>query len=194
MSNKKSVIWSLALPLSIVLLAAVYYIKMPGVRKWVDAQTPVVHNILGKWIIQEPVKVVVTQGEKDPTSVEPSPTGEDPSMKEVSQTPPAPTGSSAIAPVVPVNPATTTVATPTFDFEKIAADRARWPKKVVLTKPTTFPAVLNSKVVGSIVAPAGTVANLVAMKGDKLGLEFNGGGAWLSVEQTDFVSRVQAMH
>ena len=40
-------------------------------------------------------------------------------------------------------------------------------------------------------AKAGAETNLTQISGDKLGLEFNGGGAWVPVASTDFLSRVQ---
>ena len=60
---------------------------------------------------------------------------------------------------------------PVFDLQKLARDRSLWPKKVILKKPVTFPAVVNGKVVGNLVAPVGTEANLMAIKDGKLGSE-----------------------
>ena len=193
MSQKKSKIWSIALPLSVLFLGAAYYIKMPNVRQAVDARTPVVRNLLGRFV-QEPVKVVVLQGEQDPLFAKskpahpavpekaaPAPARQAPAQAPEPMPVPEPPAVAPPAPLVPSAP----------DWPAIARDRSLWPKKVTLTQPATFPAVLNGKVVGSLVAPAGAEANLVAIKEDKVGLEFNGGGTWLPADQTDVLARVK---
>jgi hypothetical protein len=94
-----------------------------------------------------------------------------------------------VAPVTAVPPSAPPATGP-LDLQAIASDRTKWPKKVVLTKAAAFPAVLNGKVVGSLTAPVGAEATLVSIKDNKVGLEFNGGGAWLPVDQTDLLARV----
>ncbi len=195
MSKKKSGVWSIAMPLSVVFLAAVYYIKVPEVRKEVDARTPVVRNLLGRFVQETGTKVIVLPPEQDPAFAKPKSTR----MAESANAPatPAPMIAKVPAPSVPPvapppvaepSPAPSAAAP---DMSKIASDRTLWPKKVVLTKSATFPAVLNGKVVGTLVVPVGAEANVVSIKDDKIGLEFNGGGAWLPANQTDLIARVQ---
>jgi hypothetical protein len=196
MSNKKSGIWSIALPLSVVFLAAVYYVKMPDVRKAVDARTPVVRNLLGRYVQESGVKIVILPGEQDPafaatklareSALAKTPATPVPTMRKASEPVPP-----AVAPMIVPNPAPTTTVP---EWHQIASDRTKWPKKVTLTKAATFPAVLNGKIVGSLVAPEGAEANLVSMKDDQVGLEFNGGGAWLPADQTDLITRVRSSH
>ena len=189
MSTMKSGIWGLALPLSFVFLGAVYYVKMPAVRQAVDARTPVVHNLLGRFVQESGTKVIVTPGVLDPAFAQPKPTREPVAALAT----PAPTITKApehvAPPVAPVVSASPKAGPP--DLQTIANDRTKWPKKVVLNKPATFPAVLNGKVVGSLTVPAGAEAKLLSIKEDKVALEFNGGGAWLPASQTDLLARVQ---
>lgn len=196
MSSKSSRGWSIALPLSVVLLAGVYYIKVPEFRKAVDAKTPLANKFLGQWVQESGTKVVMLQPEQDPLFAKATPRGVAPvkplatpppmvaKVPEPATPPPAP----APAPPPPVAPPPVMSAA---DLQTIAADRAKWPKKVVLMKPVTFPAVFNGKQVGTLVAPAGTEAELVQIKDDKLGLKFNGGGAWVPAAETDLLARVK---
>ncbi len=182
------------MPLSVVFLAAVYYIKVPAFRNAVDERTTIVNGLLGRFVQESGTKVIVLRGELDPMFAK-SKEGREPGQVPAVATPaPAITkGPEAVSPTAPVAPvqASATPAPVAADFQTIAADRTKWPKKVALTKAVTFPAVLNGKIVGSLVAPAGTEANLVQITGGKLGLEFNGGGASVPVGETDFLRRVQ---
>lgn len=83
-------------------------------------------------------------------------------------------------------------ATQGFDLENFAAHPESWPKSVAIKVATQFPAVVNSKVVGNVVAPAGSEVRLLKVEKGKLGVEFQGGGAWVSPEATDLTQRVQA--
>lgn len=193
MSSKKSRLWSFALPLSVVFLAAVYYIKMPDVRKAVDARTPIARNLLGRFVQESGTRIIVSQGEQDPALLESRPAKKPapappPRAPMVTRAPEPVT--SPVEPVLPVAPSPAPAAGAP-DLRTIASDRTKWPKQVVLVKPAKFPAVLNGKVVGSLTAPAGAMANLVSIKDDKLALEFNGGGAWIPADQTDLIARVQ---
>jgi hypothetical protein len=96
-----------------------------------------------------------------------------------------------VAPSIPVV-ATSSPAADAVDWQKIMSDKSKMPKKVILTKPATFKAVLNGKIVGTLVAPAGAEANIVQTKDDKLGLEFNGGGGWVPAAETDLLARIGA--
>ncbi len=194
MSNKKSSkMWSIALMLSVVFLAAAYYIKVPEFRKFVDSKTPVAHEYLGRFV-QEPVVKIEWKGEMDPLLAKPTPArSENAAMAPMRKAPetPAPAPVIAKVPDAPVLPAAPSPGPNDVapDLAKIAGNRALWPKKVTLTKDATFPAVLNGKIVGSLVAPAGSEAILHSIKDDKVGLEFNGGGAWLPAGDTDLLAR-----
>lgn len=196
MSSKSSRAWGIAMPLSVVFLAAVYYIKVPEFRKVVDSKTPVVNQLLGRWVQESGTKVIVLRSdEQDPLFAKATPrpgTAPRPlatpapmiaKVQPAATPPPAP-----LAPPPPVAPAPPVSVA---DLQSIAADRSKWPKKVLLTKPVTFPAVFNGKQVGTLVAPAGAEANLLQIKDDKLGLEFNGGGAWVPAGETDLLARVR---
>jgi hypothetical protein len=54
-----------------------------------------------------------------------------------------------------------------------------------------FPAVINGKVAGKLLAPAGVDVRVVKVSSAKVGVEYHGGGAWLDFERTDFVERAQ---
>lgn len=195
MSQKKSKIWSLALPLSVIALGAAYYIKMPEVRTWVDARTPIVRNLLGRYV-QEPTKTIVMQGEQDPLVAASKPKRATPAPAPAVPVPPpaivkAPEPVATPVPPAPPKPEPAEPALSADDLQKIQSNPALWPKKVVLTKPGKFAAVLNGKIVGSLMAPEGSEANVMAIKDGKLGLEFNGGGGWLMPDQTDLATRVR---
>ena len=174
-NQKKSTFWSVALPLAVLFVGAAYYVKMPSVRENVDARTPIVRQLLGRFV-QKPVIVEVP-------------------AKSAASTPAAKAESAPKTTPVPiVQAAPPTPAPAPLTLQQIASDRSLWPKKVALKKAATFPAVVNGKVVGSLTAPVGSEATVQAIQGDKVGLEFKGGGAWLPVEQTDLLSRVPARH
>lgn len=179
--SKEHGIWNILLPLSVVFLGAAYYIKVPSVRQAIDARTDVPGDLLSRFIQKQETLVV----KREPPPYTPIPRDE-PSMPRRS--------SEAVESAAPSTPppATPALAPAVFDLQKLSADPSRWPKKVALAKPATFAAMLNGKPVGSIVVPAGSEATLKAIQDGKLGLEFNGGGAWLAVEDTDLVKRVMA--
>jgi len=190
---KKPGFWTLAMPISVVFLGAVYYVKVPEVRKAVDEKTPIVHSLLGRFVQDPKPKVIVMKAEQDPAFSKSKPARETATPKPVMT--PAPMVAKApepvAPPVAPVAPPPVTPPPPApVDWQKIASDRSKWPKKVVLAKPATFAAVLNGKIVGSLVAPAGAEANIIQMKDDKLGLEFNGGGGWVPAVDTDLLARL----
>ncbi|MDR3401273.1 MAG: hypothetical protein P4L99_02150 [Chthoniobacter sp.] len=169
MSHKPSTFWAFALPVSLVILAAAYYIKIPSARAFIDAHTSLGHQLFGSFV--HDTVVVETKPAK----------ADDPLASMLTDK-----GSTAEA-----KPATPTPI-PVFDLQKLARDPAHWPKKVALKKPTVFPAVVNGKPVGSLVAPVGAEANLKTIKDGKVGLEYQGGGAWLAVEDTDLAVRAMA--
>jgi hypothetical protein len=177
MSHSTSKFWTFfALPGSLLVLGAAYYVRVPSVRHAIDARTPIVHQLLGKFISDSTVTVV----EVKPAQTPKRPIVGTPKPEVVAATP-TPSPSVAV---------TSTPAPAVFDIQALERDRTHWPKTVRLTKAANFPAVSNGKVVGSVVAPSGAEANLVAIKDGKLGLEFQGGGSWLAVEDTDFKARM----
>lgn len=168
--SKEHGIWNILLPLSVVFLGVVYYIKVPSVRRAIDARTDVPRDLLGRFTSKP--ETMVGRREEPPHT--PMPRDEPFSPRR--------------APGISVAPSPAPVPA-AFDLQKLSADPSRWPKKVALTKPAKFSAMLNGKPVGSIMVPAGSEATLKAIQDGKLGLEFNGGGAWLKPEDTDIVAR-----
>lgn len=170
----KSVFWTFAFLFSLVLLAAAYYVTRPGMRTMVDARAPWVRSYLQPYIRESSVS-------ERPA---PRPIADD----EVPEPQPAISTSATQRPPV----ASPEVAPPEpFDLKKLAANRAGWPARVALAKATEFPAVVEGKVVGALTAPAGTEVEVVTISGGKIGVEYQGGGAWLFVEETDVVARTQ---
>jgi len=169
----KSVFWLSAFLFSLVFLAAAYYVTSPGVRTAVDGRAPWVRGLLDPYV----------RGPREPVRIAPQAQPEPESPK------PLPAGWIARGTTPPVEPE---AAPPeAFDLQKLAGDRSAWPSKVALTKAIDFPAVVNGKVVGSLTAPAGTEVGLVTISGGKIGVEYQGGGAWLFVEETDVIARTR---
>ncbi len=163
----KSVLWSVMFLFSLVFLLFAYYITSPKIRSVIDPRAPWIHAYLGPYTrgkdLSPPVVVVAPPA---------------PEASEVPAATPAPVVAAPVAPEPEV-----------FDLKKLAANRAAWPAKVKITKATEFPAVVNNKVVGKLVAPIGAEVGLVTISGGKLGVEYQGGGAWLFVEDTDLEAR-----
>lgn len=189
--SRPSRAWSIALPLSVVFLAAVYYIKVPEFRNAVDSKTPLAKQLLGKWVQESGTKVIVVPSNaRDPLKATPraaAPPQPIPGPAPMIAKVPEPVAPPPAPPPPPVVPAPVLSAA---DLQTLAADRAKWPKTVLLMKAVTFPAVYKGKKVGTLVAPAGSEATLVHMQDDKLALEFNGGGAWVPAAETDLMARV----
>jgi hypothetical protein len=78
-----------------------------------------------------------------------------------------------------------------FDIAKVCVDPARWPKTVRLKTSVEFPAVVEGKVVGKLRAPVGAEARVVKISNGQVGVEYHGGGAWLTFDRTDFVERAR---
>jgi hypothetical protein len=176
-------LWALGPPISLLLLAFAYYVKVPSFRDVVDRHFPWAKEHLAQFI-PEPTVVMVKDPVK-PADTEPAPTNPD-------DAPPA--KASAGAPKkkdkTKSTPAPETHEEP-LTMERFAASPSLWPKKVKLRKTTEFPAVLNGKVVGKVQAPAGTEANLRLIKDQQLGVEFQGGGAWVPIAETDLMDQVK---
>jgi hypothetical protein len=173
MSHKSNKFWLFALPVSLLILAAAYYIKVPSARRFIDAHTSLGHQLFGGFVHDTVIYETVPRPDQPADSyVRPGP--------------------SANAKAAPVALPPTPTPRPVFDLQKLAGDPSLWPKKVALKKATTFPAVVGGKVVGSLVAPVGAEAKLKGIKEGKVGLEYQGGGAWLPAEDTDLKARVMA--
>lgn len=168
MSHKPSVIWLFALPASLVILAGAYYIKIPSARKFIDEHTSLGRTLFGRFVSDT---VIVEHRSAPP----PNP------ADNVPETPWPNKVAAEKATPTPV---------PVFDLQKLARDPSQWPKKISLKKEATFPAVVSGKVVGSLIAPVGAEANVKSIKDGKVGVEYQGGGAWLAVGDTDLEARV----
>jgi hypothetical protein len=174
MTSKTSKFWLFALPLSLLILAGAYYIKVPSARRFIDAHTSLGRQLFGSFVHDEVVYVTAPHPDRPPdrSSAGGQSVGSGPSGSPGSSQPPAPT------------------PRPEFNLQRLAADPAQWPKKVALKKATNFPAVVGGKAVGSLSVPAGTEANLKGIRDGQLGLEYQGGGAWVPAEDTDLKARV----
>lgn len=76
-------------------------------------------------------------------------------------------------------------------FTALAADPTAWPRTVRLARPVEFPAVVGGKEVGKVLLKAGTEVNLARIKDGSVGLEYQGGGAWVKPADTDVLARAQ---
>jgi len=175
----KNLFWSLAFVFSLVFLAVAYYITSARVRTVVDAHAPWVKGYLGQYVRESSKTGKATTRENLEPAVLP------PQFVEAAATP-APAMPAPAAPAAP----TATPEPEVFDLDKLAKNPAAWPPKVVINKPTDFPAVVNGRMAGTVHAPAGTEVKLAKISDGKLGVEYQGGGAWLLVEETDLVARV----
>jgi hypothetical protein len=175
MSHKSNKFWVCALPVSLLILVAAYYIKVPSARRFIDAHTALGHQLFGGFVHDTVIYETVPRSDK---------------AAELAAVAAAQQSSQANAKPTPVAMPATPTPRPVFDLQKLAGDPSLWPKKVALKKPATFPAVVGGKVVGSLVAPAGVEANLKGIKEGKVGLEYQGGGAWLPAGDTDLEARV----
>ena len=101
----------------------------------------------------------------------------------------APTEAPADAAAAPDAVAPTAPAAMTF--QTLAADPTAWPRTVRLKKAVEVPAVVGGKEVGKVTVAAGTEVNMARIKDGKVGIEYQGGGAWLTPEETDLMERVR---
>ncbi len=171
----KSLFWSLAFVFSLVFLAAAYYITSGNVRTAVDARAPWVHNYLGQFVRDSSESKTTTSKQNSAEAPDTAPRFVEASATPVPSTP-------VPVPVAPPEPEV-------FDLNKLAKNPATWPAKIMINKATDFPAVVNGRKAGMVHVPAGTEVKLATIIGGKLGVEYQGGGAWLLVEETDLVAR-----
>lgn len=76
-------------------------------------------------------------------------------------------------------------------FKALAADPTAWPRTVRLARSVEFPAVVGGKEVGKVLVKAGTEVQLARIQNGSLGLEYQGGGAWVKPADTDVLTRAQ---
>jgi hypothetical protein len=171
-SKSNGLFWTfIGLPVSLLILAFAYYKYVPTARAWIDARTPLGKQLFGRFVSDS-----AATGD---SSAPAGDTGSQSNIPGISQdSAPAPGGPPPVQQPV------------TYDLQTLAQDRSLWPRQVRLRKSTAFPAVVDGKEVGSLVAPSGTEVNLLAIREGKLGLEYKGGGAWLPVGDTDLATRV----
>ncbi len=178
MSKPISRLWLLGPPVAILISLLAYYAMFRSMRQWVDARFPWVEVNIGRRL---PPFADAPRPSPAPrriaTSAAPSPPSEP--LPE----PPRPVATPA--------PPSFLSADGTVDVKKLAADRSAWPPTVVLKTAKEFPAVVDGKVVGKVNVPIGSEARLVAITDGKLGVEYQGGGAWLTVEETDLAQRLR---
>jgi hypothetical protein len=181
-------LWAFGPPISLLLLAFAYYVKVAAFRNAVDKRFPWVKEHLAQFV-PEPTVVMI----RDPANSaeldrppQPNPNGS------------LPAGSSggaaknkAKASSVPATPPPELPLT----MERFVANPSLWPKKVKLRKTTEFPAVSSSgKRVGVVQAPPGTEAHLIKIQNQLLGVEYQGGGAWVPISETDLLDQVKIVN
>ena len=171
MSHKPNKFWLCALPVSLLILVGAYYIRVPSARRFIDAHTSLGRELFGSFVQRHRhCRITV----KRPPAGGPTPTGISRGQCR------------SIAEPGPTSDARRRCSI----CKSWRAIPALWPKKVALKKATTFPAVVGGKVVGSLIAPVGAETNLKGIRDGKVGLEYQGGGAWVAVEETDLEARV----
>ncbi len=171
-------LWALGPFVSIALLAAAYYLKVPAFRDAVNARVPWAKEHLSQFV--PPPKIVIIR-DKPVDSIPLPPAAPPPSAPATSEPPPK---ASSPPPMAKAHDEV-------MSLQDFVANRALWPKTVKLRRETQFPAVLNGKVIGKLKAPAGTEANLVMVKDQQVGVEYRGGGAWVSITETDLMERAK---
>ncbi len=78
---------------------------------------------------------------------------------------------------------------PAILFQTLASDPDSWPRTVHLLKAVEFPAVVGGREVGKALVKAGSEVKLVRIQNGSLGVEYQGGGAWVKPSDTDFLQR-----
>lgn len=179
MSKHISRLWILGPPFAIGVSLLAYYSTFRPVRQWVDAKFPWVEENIGSRL---PPMASETKSAPAPRRAAP-PRANLPSREPAPEEPPRP--------VAPPPPPTFFAADGSVDLPRLAADRNAWPATVILKKAKQFPAVVNGKVVGKVEVPTGAEAKVVAIQDGKIGVEYQGGGAWLTVDETDLPQRLR---
>jgi hypothetical protein len=185
MRKSPNKLWAFGPPLSLLLLAFAYYVKVPSFRDAVDSRFPWAKEHLAQFVPQPTVVMI-----KDPANPGEPNSPPDPGDASSATSSTGAGRKKAKANSTPVPEAHEEPLT----MERFVANPALWPKKVKLRKTIEFPAVLNRKVVGKIQAPPGTEANLRQIKDQQLGVEFQGGGAWVPIGETDLMDQVKIIN
>lgn len=118
-------------------------------------------------------------------------------VQRVLGSPPPPTPAPAPTPEPTPTPTPSPTAEPTPEPEPaapspvawLAEHPERWPKELLLTSETEFPAVFQGKVVGKVKVPAGSVVGLVEVTPEDVAVEFRGGELRLPHEKTNIAAR-----
>ena len=177
---KMNVYWKCGMALAWAGVAAAYYLNVPEFRRAVDSRLPWVREESRTWPAAPPQEPQREVAAKPPTPAPPPTRAPIPKPRVVAEAPRLPEATPTPRPLESGN-----------KFEELARDRASWPRTVRLKQTVTFPAVVGGRVVGKLHLAAGSMANLVTMSSGKIGLEYRGGGAWVSPEQTDLFEQVQ---
>ncbi len=163
-------VWPINIALIIAIAAWAMYEFNPSIREKVNAQFPWMARTQSQHVAPQPAATEIVQPAETPEPVVNSLPASTPEETPVAVEP---------------------TPTPGLDIESLSTMRDKWPKSVALKKPMDFPAVVNGKIVGSVHVPAGSEANLVAIKNGMLGLEYHGGGGWHAPDETDVLERAQ---
>ena len=180
MSTSPNKLWAFGPIIAVPLLAAAYYIKVPAFREAVDIRIPWAKEHLSQFVPAPKVVII-----HDPKPVPAPSAGTLPAKSRVTN------ANEPVVPTAPAAPAAAETGSAGPTLQEFAANSSLWPKSVRLRAATEFPAVVNGRPIGKIQAPAGTETRLVTIRGEQLGLEFQGGGAWVPISQTDLMQRVK---
>jgi hypothetical protein len=176
MNNLRSILRALTPLLLLFVGGFAYYAKYHWARTWVDERFPWVRENIGSRL---PSLIIVVDREDAVVEGAGVPAATSAAEALISN----PDGSNH-------DESSRVFSSKTVDLAGLPADRALWPKTVKLKKAREFPAVVSGQAVGKVQAPAGSEARLVSVHAGKLGLEYLGGGAWVSPEDTDLAIRL----
>jgi hypothetical protein len=105
---------------------------------------------------------------------------------------PTPTPAPVATPApTPVPAATPDPNEPRLVLQSLNTSRDEWPRQVLLKKPFAFPVMINGTVAGNVEVPTSAPVALVAVKGDKVALTFQGASQVVSASDTDLLERVR---
>lgn len=199
MEERPSKLWNIVLVFSLLFLAAVSYVKIEPFRELVDGKCPWVKEQLASRGITFQGSTISITSPAPATAVSSASTPAASNPVQEQQTDVARQPSAASSPSTVAKPAKQRKGP--LDINRVVADRSLWPSSVHLKKTTLFPAVLDGKKVGELNVPAGTEVKVVQVSPGKVAVAYtpngnmaNAGGAWLTMEETDFTDRVLAAH
>ena len=73
-------------------------------------------------------------------------------------------------------------------------NRSLWPRQVLLTKPTTFPVVINQRPVGQVEVPSGRAVDVIAISSDGLTLVYQGGSRLVPEDSTNVMETARRLN